>query len=267
MPAPAAIRFTVIRLTNVRVNGAALTVNTGVIARINITSPTSFPILNSSGLVVANVLQAMSFSVDETTFDRCVLPPRGERVGDFHLIFTELYGPAFKVIGSAPTQNNIPGGNYPNESGFNPAGATGSLVGLTCATATGECIGQANNPTELKAILRHIPLGVDSVRVDSYVVLTGTAVTNDIVLSPITVSAITGAVGDPNGRTATITAFVSQVNGTALYLPNIVDIRSGLEVGLHCSGAERDCYGAGHTRSDLDDRHYERPPAARAEIC
>ncbi len=214
--------FSTIRLTNVRVNAASLPAGTAIVARVNITSPTSFPILNSASLTVANVIKAMTFSVEKATFDRCVQPVEGETVGAFNLIFTENYGPAFRVVGAAGTDNIIPGGNYPNESGFNPAGYTGDLV-------AGTSIGQANNPTELKATLKHIPAGVSSVSVSGYTVSTGGAVTSDITLTFV-VSAITGLVTDADGRTATITASVTGVTGSALYLPNVVDIAAVLNL-------------------------------------
>ncbi len=47
-------------------------------------------------------------------------------------------------MGTAATDNIIPGGNYPNESGFNPA--LGNWDPYRLAS-----IGQANNPTQLLA--------------------------------------------------------------------------------------------------------------------
>jgi len=207
--------FATIRLTNVRVNAASLPAGTAIIARVNITSPTSFPILNSASLTVANVIKAMTFSVDDASFNRCVLPAEGETVGNFSLIFTENYGPAFRVIGSAGTDNIIPGGNYPNESGFNPAGYTGALV-------AGSSIGQADNPTQLKATIEHIPLGVSSISVDSYTVTGGGSITLSFAVSSISGTA-------PN-RTATITASVTDVAAEALYLPNVVEIEVELNL-------------------------------------
>ncbi len=68
--------FSIIRLTNVRVNAASLPAGTAIIARVNITSPTSFPILNSASLTVANVIKAMTFTVDDCvpSTGACFLP-------------------------------------------------------------------------------------------------------------------------------------------------------------------------------------------------
>jgi len=209
---PGSNPFHLIRLTNVRVNAASLPVGAAIIARVNITSPTSFPILNTASVTVANVIKAMTFSVVASSFDQCVLPPRGETVGHFHLKYAEGYGPAFKIQGDADVDNIIPGGNYPNESGFGVPSVTGALVNRAA-------IGQADNPTQLKATIKHIPLGVDHLDTDDPIITGG----GDITLS-VVVSAITGSTADADGRVATITASVIAVSDVAQYLPNVVDI-------------------------------------------
>ncbi len=215
--------FSIIRLTNVRVNAAGLAVGAPVVAHVNITSPTSFPIAFSNNIVVANVVKGMAFSVTPgTTFNSCVNTQGATIPTAFTLVYKEQYGIAFKTQGTALTQNNVPGGNYPNESGFSPGPgdlSAGVLVGFTASAVgppvvnTASSIGQATNPTKLLAKLQGVPAGVT--------LTVPATVTSDLGFMTATADSTAVTV---TGGSATITYSITSVTGISLNLQDTVSI-------------------------------------------
>lgn len=149
--APNSNPFKTIRITNVRGNAQALGDYATIYASVNIVSPTSVPVDNNL-LVVADTRPGMTFSVGSANYKNCEEPE-----GVVYIKWTEGFASSFKQMGNAATNDNIPGGGYLSESGWNP----GALLdaGTTISQTYGN-IGQATQGTRFIARFSNIPSGV-----------------------------------------------------------------------------------------------------------
>jgi len=168
LAAPSSNAFKTIRLTNVRGNVQSRGDFATIYASINIVSPTSVPVDNNL-LVVADTRPGLSFSVDDVSFKNCEVPDHDIEDEDnddlvilnFKEGFASAFRPAYnytfvdgEIANGWPGVNNIPGGGYLNESGFNPSP-------VSFGTLTKEdVIGKATQGTRLMARFKDVPDGV-----------------------------------------------------------------------------------------------------------
>jgi len=207
----------VIRMTNVRANVAGLSVNTPISAHVNITTPNAFPIVASDNIIVANVAQETIFSlVEGGSFDACV-EPHGDRLHDvFTLRAREGFAYAFRPVGDANVDNGQPGANYGNESGFSPESlSAGDLVGYSNGT-----LGQANQGTQIRFLLRGIPPAGTTLTVNHHIhTATGLTLEADDTHPDVA-----------SDGTATILYTVTAATPQSLSLPENVDIEVTLSL-------------------------------------
>jgi len=142
--------FKVIRITNVRGNAQALGDYATIYASVNIVSPTSVPVDNNL-LVVADTRPGMTFAVTSRSYKNC--EPADS---DVILKWTEGFASSFKWQGNAFDLDNIPGGGYLSESGWNP----GELLQAGTLDEDYADIGQATQGTRFIARFTNIPAGV-----------------------------------------------------------------------------------------------------------
>jgi len=142
--------FKVIRITNVRGNAQALGDYATIYASVNIVSPTSVPVDNNL-LVVADTRPGMTFAVTSGSFKNCEEPDK-----TLYLKWTEGFASSFKKQGDAFNDDNIPGGGYLSESGWN----AGEYLQAGSLDEDYEDIGQATQGTRFIARFSNIPSGV-----------------------------------------------------------------------------------------------------------
>ncbi len=151
--------FKTIRITNVRGNAQALGDYATIYASVNIVSPTSVPVDNNL-LVVADTRPGMTFSVVARNFKNCELPVDDPETVELenavYIRWTEGFASSFKQQGDAAANDNIPGGGYLSESGWNP----GALLSAGTIYQSNGNIGQATQGTRFIARFSGIPSGV-----------------------------------------------------------------------------------------------------------
>jgi hypothetical protein len=163
-----------IRMTNVRVNAQALSINAPINAQLNIVTAPSIPIFGNTSVLVANIRQGLFVSHLGALAKNCDLNPNGSL--SFSTTFTEGFGTAFKPrlnnfnqSGYPPaTGHFVPGGGYFDESGYNPVGFTdgvggqinGGVLDVSSQLVGLPSIGLATQGTELSITVTGVPNGL-----------------------------------------------------------------------------------------------------------